>query len=411
MHFRRERYIPRGGPDGGDGGSGGSVILVADPAVETFNLLRSFQVYKAEAGKGGGGEGMHGHRGADLEVRVPVGTIISIDAAEAGGEPSEIDVLKEPGARHVIVHGGRGGRGNKHFATSINQTPKFAEQGFPGEEGVFHLMQGSAVDVVIVGFPNAGKSSLLAACTHATPKIGNYPFTTIVPETGVLERNYEQLTLEELPGLPEDAAEGSALSETVRSHGLRATVLLHIVSGENDDVVERIQTFKGLLDALEDDLSQKIEAIVVSKIDLPEVHEKIPALKKALTPFKLPVYFVSAMTGAGVPELIDGLFPIVEAARAVDEEERSAGERDEHMQEFRPGENEWGALVRKLEDGVFSLEGPTVPVLVVNRNTSKGELEMYVRERLRRSRWRQRLERAGVKSGDKVWVGEVELEW
>ena len=396
LHFRRERYLPKGGPDGGDGGSGGSVVLIADLHVEDYSHLRSYIIYTATDGKPGGGEDKHGAKGKDVELRVPLGTVVLDN--ENG---LELVKLSEIGERYPLVVGGRGGRGNVHFATAMHKTPRFAEQGFPGESGNYRLDLGDGADVVFVGAPNAGKSSLLGASTGARPKIGVYPFTTVEPEVGVVERDYVQLFLEEAPGLPSEAKDESSLVQGVLRQLLRAKALALVVSCEGD-VLEQAAYFKGQLEVLEPRLVDKIARVIVSKVDILEDGE----LKRGPKILGMPASYVSALSGEGIYELVTLLFADTAEAKAQSLRDEPA-EEEEGL--FAPLPKSM-ARVRREGDS-FVLEGPTIPVLVVQRDASPEDLAMYVRERLRRSNWRRVLERAGVKAGDKVYVGEVEVEW
>lgn len=401
VHFRRERYLPKGGPNGGDGGSGGAVRLVADKHTDNLSHIRDQGYYKGMDGLPGGGEGKHGARGKDVELRVPVGTRMFRE-----DEERPFYVLNEDGERFALVRGGRGGRGNVHFATAVHQVPRFAERGFSGEEGAFRLEVGSAVDVLLVGFPNAGKSSLLAACTRAKPKIGDYPFTTTEPEVGVIERDYEQLILEEAPGFLLGAGQESQRAKAFLKQAARARVLLLVVSAEGN-IEEQALQFRESFARLSEELTEKIKVIVVTKIDLPTVRQQLVEQDKALSVLGLPRHFVSAATGEGLQELVKRLFQEVTLQRATKESAPSGEESERH---FLPLPRESSAKVKREGNG-YVLEGPTVPSLVVARDTPAEDLAGFLRERLRRSNWRRVLERAGVKPGDRVRVGEVEFEW
>ena len=301
MSFRREKFVPKGGPDGGDGGKGGDVALLADPDrrdLSEFQRRRRFQ-----AGRGGNGTGAlkHGANGETVELNVPVGTQVYRD-------DGLIADLAQPGARVVLAHGGGGGRGNKHFATPTRQAPRFAETGLPGEELELELRLKLLADAAMVGLPNAGKSSLLARISNARPKIADYPFTTLAPVLGTVDApdRTRQLTIADVPGLIEGASEGVGLGHEFLAHLERARLLLHVIDASEGDADERWRTIDAELAAYGAGLDERAQAVVLNKIDLlPEPPDFTVENDRILRVFR-----ISCATGAGISELVRALFEL-----------------------------------------------------------------------------------------------------
>ena len=263
IHFRREKFVPRGGPDGGDGGSGGDVVLVADPRRRDLAGFRPNQKLHAGRGGAGGGRLSHGARGEDAVLHVPVGTQV-IDA-----DGRLVADLAHPEARVVVARGGSGGRGNKHFAGATRQTPRLAEIGMPGEEGEIELRLKLLADAALVGLPNAGKSSLLARISNARPKVADYPFTTLAPVLGTVESpDGRQLVVADVPGLIEGASEGVGLGHEFLAHLERARLLLHVVDSSEGDADDRWRTIDAELAAYGAGLDTRPQLVVLNKIDL-----------------------------------------------------------------------------------------------------------------------------------------------
>ncbi len=312
--WRREKFIPRGGPAGGDGGDGGSVLLVADPQLATLLDYRFVHDHRAKNGEAGRGNDQNGRGGPDLELRVPPGTVVR----DAGTGEVLCD-LSAPGQRIVIAKGGRGGLGNMNFATSTNQAPRHAEEGTEGEEKHLVLELKLLADVGIVGFPNAGKSTLISRISHAKPKIADYPFTTLVPNLGVVDwRGERSFVVADIPGLVEGAHEGAGLGHRFLRHVERCRVLVHLVDGapQGESRAARLDH-----DAIRDELARyspllagKPQVVAVSKADLPDAKTRAADLRRALSrrarAAGLPapeVLLVSAVTGEGLSALLDRL--------------------------------------------------------------------------------------------------------
>ena len=263
LSFRREKFVPKGGPDGGDGGSGGNVVVVADPVLRDLSAFRRIRRVRAGSGGNGRGSKKHGADGATEELRVPVGTQL----LDGGG--TLLADLAHPGARFVIARGGQGGRGNARFATPTRQTPRFAETGLPGDEVDLVLRLKLVVDAALAGLPNAGKSSLLRRISNAKPKVADYPFTTLEPVLGVVDGPEErQLTVADVPGLIEGAAEGAGLGDQFLAHLERARVLVHVLDAYEPDLEGRFRVIDRELAAYGAGLSEKPQIVVLNKVDL-----------------------------------------------------------------------------------------------------------------------------------------------
>jgi GTP-binding protein len=308
VSFRREAHVPRGGPDGGDGGRGADVVVVADPSLRDLALYRHKRHFRGQRGGHGEGKQRHGASGEELILRVPVGTVVEDLAGDARHD------LSAPGRRVVLARGGAGGSGNKRFATSTRQAPRFAERGLPGEEATIELRLKLLADVGLVGLPNAGKSSLLDRLTRAHPKVADYPFTTLEPVVGTLDDDdARQLVIADIPGLIEGAAEGAGLGHEFLAHVERTSLLVHVVDVAPVDGVDPWDAFLTVRSELERygaGLEQRPQAIVLNKLDL--VAEP-PAFSRADDRI-VGVFPVSCATGAGIPELKRSLFDLCPVA-------------------------------------------------------------------------------------------------
>jgi GTP-binding protein len=263
LSFRREKYVPKGGPDGGDGGDGGDVTLIADPELRDLSKLRSKHEFKAGRGQNGMGRNKHGSDGESIELHLPIGTQIF----DEGGQ-LVVD-LASAGARAVVARGGRGGRGNRHFATPVRRTPRFAETGEPGEGGWLELRLKLVVDAALAGLPNAGKSSLLRRISNAKPKVADYPFTTLAPVIGTVDGpDGRQLTVADVPGLIEGASEGHGLGHEFLAHLERAQLLIHVIDSSEGDPLERFRLIDAELAAYGAGLDERAQIVVLNKVDL-----------------------------------------------------------------------------------------------------------------------------------------------
>jgi GTP-binding protein len=324
LSFRREKFVPKGGPDGGNGGGGGSVYMVADPHRNTLVHFRFNPDYKAQRGGNGAGALRTGRGGRDLEIPVPVGTLVYTKNAETG-ELNQVADLTVLGQRVLLAKGGRGGLGNAHFATSTNRAPRKVQPGEPGEEFDLHLKLKLLADVGLVGYPNAGKSTLISVISAAKPKIADYPFTTLTPNLGVVALSDDRsFVVADVPGLIEGAHDGHGLGHQFLRHIERTKVLVHLVdvSGASGrDPIEDFDTIRRELDLYNADLLKKPQLVAANKIDAVDEPKRVTALEKRAKKLKLPFFKISAVTGEGVKELVEASWPIIEKAR---QEERSA---------------------------------------------------------------------------------------
>lgn len=304
MSFRREKYVPRGGPDGGDGGGGGNIVIVADRNLHTLIDLRYQQHYKAERGAHGQGSNKHGKNGKDCRIRVPIGTIIKDENSE-----QILEDLKEDGGQFVAVKGGRGGRGNTRFKSSTNRAPRKAEEGFTGEEKYLHLELKLLADVGIIGFPNAGKSTLISKISAAKPKISDYPFTTVVPNLGVVRvEEYKSFVVADIPGLIEGAHEGKGLGIRFLRHIERTKILLHLIdmaAGEGREPLKDFTAINKELFHFSPELASKPQIVAGNKVDISEAKEKFEKVKSVFRNMDVKIFPVSAVTGDGVAQLIN----------------------------------------------------------------------------------------------------------
>jgi GTP-binding protein len=409
VSFRREAHVPRGGPDGGDGGRGADVALVADPSLRDLQSFRRRAHYKARRGGHGEGANRHGASPDTLEVAVPPGT--TVHDAERG---LRLD-LTRPGQRAVVARGGLGGRGNKHFATSTRQAPRFAERGLPGEEGWIELQLRLLADVGLVGLPNAGKSSLLARLTRAHPKVADYPFTTLEPVLGTLEGSDRQLVVADIPGLIEGASEGAGLGHEFLAHVERTRLLVHVLDLaplDGSDPAENHATVEAELVRHGAGLERLPRVMALSKSDLvpPErAQEAAGEWRARLGSAALEVIVTSAATGQGLDELAAALLRHVPEEPAPAKAAEGPGEEVADHRVYRPGAAE-GFGVERTGPGAFRVSGPGVERLVARHDTGNDEALRYLEDRLRTIGVIRALEAAGFEPGDDVEIGGVVFE-
>jgi GTPase len=409
VSFRREAHVPRGGPDGGDGGHGGDVVLVCDPSKRDLGALKGSKHFRAQRGRHGEGSNRHGARGEDLVIPVPAGTqAMAVDG-------SAIDLV-EPGQRAVVASGGRGGHGNKRFATSTRQAPRFAEKGTSGEADWIELRLKLLADVGLVGLPNAGKSSLLGRLTRASPKVAGYPFTTLSPVLGTIEGEDRQAVVADIPGLIAGAAEGAGLGHEFLAHVERCSMLVHLVdlAPIEGDPVAAYETVRGELSAHGAGLERLPELVVLTKRDLLEAERaetEQEAWRRRLGDHVLAVLAVSSATGEGLAELRQRvLAELPEALPAAAElHGEPAPEFEAEHRIYRPA-GEGGYWVEREEDGAFRVAGRGVELLFERHDTGNEEALAYLEQRLTEIGVIAALTRAGFEPGDDVRIGEHEFE-
>ena len=398
---RREAFVPRGGPDGGDGGDGGSITLYADPNVSTLIGFRYNRRFVAGDGGHGKGSLKHGRKGRDVEIAVPIGTSV---ISERNGGTGVAD-LTEAGQRVMVARGGRGGRGNARFASPTNRFPLLAEKGEESDGETLRLELKVLADVGIIGSPNAGKSSLLAAISRARPKIASYPFTTIEPVLGVAEHRRASFVVVDIPGLIEGAHRGAGLGYSFLRHVERARVLLHVVDGSLDDVVGEYRKVNDEIGQFNAELTRKRQVVAVNKIDIPEVREMMPALKAELQGAGGDAHAISAVTREGLDGLLDAVLTAIGEAHQDQEPKKEAP-----LPVIRPGPR-WEPPEVLQEEGVYVVKsaGATRIAAMVDE-TDWSALSQFMRH-LRKTGVLRALEQAGIKTGDTVRVGKIEWEW
>jgi GTPase len=378
LSFRREKYVPKGGPDGGDAGPGGDVVVVADADLRDLSRFARQKRFKAGRGEPGRGANKHGATGETVELRVPVGTQVLDDG---GGVVAD---LAHGGARVVLARGGAGGRGNRHFATPTRRTPRFAEVGLPGEDAVLELLLKLVADAALVGLPNAGKSSLIARISNARPKIADYPFTTLQPVLGTVDSpdGTRQLTVADVPGLIEGASEGVGLGHAFLAHLERARLLVHVIDASEDDTDDRWHAVDAELTAYGAGLPERPQVVVLNKIDLRPNEPPFTIEDERI----VRAFRVSCATGEGIDDFRRALFELCPEAPPVE----PAGEDPELVDflVYRP---------RARTRPPFRIYRTDRGFRVVGDASDEDELEAALRS-------------AGAKTGDEVEVGDEVLE-
>lgn len=395
--FRREKFVPYGGPDGGDGGHGGDVNLVADEGLTTLAHLRHRQVYRAESGKRGQGGHRHGGNGKDVLIRVPVGTVASIPGSEISWD------LDFAGARVVAASGGLGGKGNARFANSIRQAPNFAERGLPGEALDLQLELKLLADVGLIGLPNAGKSTLLRAVSRAMPDVAAFPFTTLEPVLGVVDLGIEAFVMADLPGLIEGAHEGAGLGLEFLRHVERTRVLVQLLDTSSPDPLSDYETVRRELELYDLRLLDKPEVVVFNKIDLPEAREGAALLKDRLP--KTEVMEISGATGEGTQALIKRLQQVIQETAA----KVAVKPETLELPTLRPEPR--ARIDVEAEAGVFVIRGKKAEQEAMKLGDGGFEALDELQGRLGRMGLKRAMRQAGASPGDHMRVGEVELEW
>jgi GTP-binding protein len=311
VSFRREKYIPFGGPDGGDGGSGGNVFIMASPNMVDLGLIMRRKEFIAKNGRGGSGWRKHGKKGEDLSILVPVGTMVFTKAGS--GDEIFLADLSAPEQKVLVANGGRGGLGNARFATAVNQAPEIASKGEPGEERHIVLEVKLITDICIIGHPNSGKSTLLSAISRAKPEIADYPFTTRQPILGAITDVRRDLIVTEIPGLVEGAHLGKGLGNEFLRHVERTRLLIYLLDGSSPTILDDLGTLEKEV-ALYKDLSRKPKIVAINKIDLPEVQSRLPEMKQRFADLRAPVFYISADSGQAVLELVRKAMEMVDQA-------------------------------------------------------------------------------------------------
>ena len=414
MSFRREAHVPKGGPDGGDGGQGGDVVLVCDDSYRDLEHFRRQAHFKAKRGVHGQGSQRHGADGETLEIPVPPGTEILV---EADGTQHD---LTRPGQRAVVARGGSGGRGNRHFSSSTRQSPRFAERGLAGDESWLTLQLKLLADVGLIGLPNAGKSSMISRLTRATPKVADYPFTTLVPALGTLHQDDRQLVIADIPGLIEGAADGVGLGHDFLAHVERTRMLVHVLDLaplDGSDPVANFETVEREIALYQERLATLPRIVALSKADLvtPGQGEQARAEWQQRMGEDTLVLLTSSVTRQGLDLLATELLRRVPVLRAGDEAtsialaDRPAIENLPAHRVFRPAPNR-GFRVERTDDGGFVVEGESIDKLVARYDLDNEDALQHLERKLRGLGVIRALEAAGFAPGDDVEIAGVVFE-
>src|SRR6202035_1696346 len=402
--WRREKYVPKGGPAGGDGGRGGDVVLVADPELGTLIDFRFKKQFAAEAGKGGGQNNKAGPAGKEMLIRVPVGTLITrteIDAEGNKGHSRLFADMSTPHERIRVAKGGRGGQGNQHFATAARQAPHFAYNGEPGDRCELRLELKLLADAGLIGLPNAGKSTLLSVVSAARPKIADYPFTTLEPQLGVVRvADFESFVMVDVPGLIEGAHEGAGLGDRFLRHVERTRVLVHLIAGDKtpDEALADKETIENELRSWNDALLDRPVMVVITKLDLPDARETFEALRERVPGLR----GISAATGEGVQELIYAMWDTIRATPLPQIVEPAPAQIQLTADE--PFEIE-------VEDGVYVVSGDRVERLARMTDFDSDEALARFEQILAKMGVDKKLRELGVREGDTVRIARVEFDY
>lgn len=400
--FRREKFVPKGGPSGGNGGRGGHIYLVVDTSLNTLFHFRHTIHYRAERGVHGEGANRTGAMGKDLYIPVPPGTIVR--DAETGELLAD---LTHSGQQVLVAQGGRGGRGNNAFKSARNPAPRLAEKGEPGQERWLTLELKLVADVGIIGVPNAGKSTLLSVISAARPKIGDYPFTTVAPTLGVADVNHRQITFADIPGLLEGAHEGVGLGLDFLRHIERTRLLIHLLRGDSPDPLGDFNAINQELALFNPTLLDKPQIVALGKMDLPEVQERWPEIEKAMIERGLPVIALSSVTQFNIERL---LYMTLELLNSLpDSAAESQAEPETIAIELPVDEKAFD--IEKIGDRLWMVEGITIERAARMTNWDYYEATLRFQRILKASGISDALRSAGVREGDTVRIAETELVW
>ena len=402
VHFRKEKYVPRGGPDGGDGGKGGDVVLEVQPTLNTLNF-RQEEHFRAENGRPGGKQNMTGRSGQDVVLAVPPGTLVYEISAE--DHLALIADLTEPGQRIVVCQGGRGGRGNTRFKSSVHQVPRTAEKGEPGQDRHLKLELKLIADIGLIGVPNAGKSTLLSVLTNARPKIAAYPFTTLVPNLGVARIDDDTtVVLADIPGLIEGAHTGTGLGHNFLRHIQRTRVLIHLLDGFSSDPLADYSQINSELSLFDPNLGKKPQIVALNKIDQPEVQARLDQVKTAFKRKNVNLLGISALARTNVAALLRKAAGLL--ARTPVQE---SGEMP--MPVYRPEEDPRAFSISREDDGGWRVSGSAIErSAAMTYWEHPGSVRRFQRL-MAHLGVEEALREAGIQEGEYVRIAEFELEW
>ncbi len=430
MSFRREAHVPKGGPDGGDGGRGGNVILKADVQVSSLIDYRFKHHFKATRGTHGKGSNMHGANGEDLILKVPVGTVVREYNEETKKTGEIIADLTHDGEEIIVARGGIGGRGNTHFVTSTRRAPAFAELGIPGEECWLELEMKLMADAALVGMPSAGKSSLISRISAAKPKIADYPFTTLVPNLGVVKVDNYSYVVADVPGLIEGAHKGKGLGYEFLRHIERSAIILHVVDltggYEGRDPVEDYRIINHELAAYAPELAKRPCLVIGNKIDAPGAKEAAERLQAEVakdslarvngneyvdSPLDPKLYLTSAVTGEGIDKLMRVVGNRVQKLREERRELEAGQEHFDQVWQHRRDERDKRIEVKQLSDGIFRVSGKQIERMVMQTDWENEEAVAFLQHRFKRLKLDEALEAAGARDGDEIRILGYDFEF
>ncbi len=398
--FRREKFVPRGGPSGGNGGRGGHVYFVVDEGLNTLQAFKNQVHFQAERGVHGSGSNKTGAMGSDLRIPVPPGTVIR--DAETGAILAD---LTYPGQEALVARGGHGGRGNAAFKTHRNNAPRIAENGEAGDGFWVELELKLIADVGIIGVPNAGKSTLLSVVSAAKPKIADYPFTTLEPNLGVAEVSHRQIVFADIPGLLEGAHEGIGLGLEFLRHIERNRLLIHLLNGDSPDPLGDFEAINQELQLFNPGMVDKPQLVVFNKMDLPHARQAWPAVQNALETQGLPALAISAVTGENVQQMLYKALEMLDALPVAVEEPV------EELVSIEPPIDQKAFQIRQMEPDLWRVEGTEVERAAQMTNWGYYEAAMRFQRILRALGITEALREAGVQEGDRVAIANVELVW
>lgn len=409
MSFRREAFVPKGGPDGGDGGNGGDVIVETDPQLSSLIDYRYKHHFRAERGTHGQGARKRGRDGADLVLRVPLGTVVRELDPATQTPVFEIADLTQPGERVVIAPGGVGGRGNIHFVTPVRRAPAFAEKGEPATEHWIELEMKLMADVALVGMPSVGKSSLIARISAARPKIADYPFTTLVPNLGMVRaRDGRSFVAADVPGLIEGASEGKGLGHRFLRHIERTALICHLVDltggYEGRDPVQDFHTINAELEAYAAELAERPQIVVANKCDMPDTDVAIEVLREVAEAQGKPFYAISAITGEGIDRLVSDVAERVAELRAQAAEQVGRVPVDVGVWERRRERRDSEITVTREAKDAWRVSGTNIERMVVQTDWENDEAIDYLQQRFSRLKLEDILAKAGCVQGDEVRI-------
>lgn len=401
VSFRREKYVPHGGPNGGDGGRGGDVVIAVNPNLNTLQSFKFASHFRAKSGVRGGSTNKTGANADDLVVEVPAGTLVR--DAETGQVLAD---LVAQDARFHIVKGGRGGKGNARFTSSSNRAPRIAEKGAPGEERWIKLELKLIADVGLVGVPNAGKSTLLSVVSNAKPKIADYPFTTLAPNLGVVLMNHRDLVFADIPGLIEGAHAGIGLGHSFLRHVQRTRVIIHVLNGASDDPVADYNQINTELALYDDELGDKPQIVVFNKMDLPEAQEYFPLVEDALAKRGVKVLPISAATQHNIKLLIQKTFQEMDALP-----QREPVPVYDEVETYELDDAGPIFTITRDEEGSYIVRGERIERAAAMTYWDYEEAVNRFQKILKVLGITDALKEEGVEPGDTVFIGEHELEW